>query len=149
MPRAFMMMSSSGGSEPSIQAATSPTGRPRATANFSSSASKPSSRRRRRSASPPAASVPRSSSGLSFVCSSSFFASAIVGRPLLPVALGRVVPDVLYLLNQRLLLHDVLVEVDDRGLAAEVNVGAVDAGRLFERVLDERGARVAAHVLNV
>src|SRR5215207_10248184 len=149
MPRAFMMMSSSGGSVPSIQAATSPTGRPRATANFSSSDSKPLSRRRRKSSRPPAASVPRSSTGLSFVCSSSFFASAIVGRPLLLVSLGRVVPDVLNLLDERLLLHDVLVEVDDRGLAAEVDVGAVDAGRVFERVLDERGARVAAHALYV
>src|SRR5215210_2089809 len=140
MPRAFIMMSSSGGSAPAIQAATSLTGRPRATANFSSSDSKPWSRRRRSSSSPPAASVPRSSTGLSFVCSNLFSASAIVGRPLLPVSLGRVVPDVLQLLDQSLLLHDVLVEVDDRGLAAEVDLGALHAGRVFERVLDERGA---------
>ena len=30
--------------------------------------------------------------------------------------------------------------LDDRGLAAEVDLGAVDSGRVFERVLDERGA---------
>src|SRR3954447_12877832 len=143
MPRAFMMMSSSGASVPSIHAETSSTGRPSATANFSSSDSNPPSRSLRKSASPPAASVPRSSKGLSFRFSSSFFASAIVRCPLcLLVSLGRVVADVLNLLDESLLLHDVLVEVDYGGLAAEVHVGAFDARRLLQSLLDERRARV-------
>src|SRR5215212_7907354 len=144
MPRAFMITSSSGGSVPSIHAETSSTGRPRATANFSSSDSNPPSRSRRRSARPPSASVPRSSTGLSFP-SSSFFASAIIGRPLCLVSLGRVVAEVLNLLDDGLLLHDVLVEVYDGGLAAEVHVGAPDARRIFESLPDERRARVAVH----
>src|SRR5215207_1165053 len=136
MPRAFMITSSSGGSVPSSQASTSSTGRPSATANFSLSESNPPSRSRRRSARPPAASVPRSSTGLSFARSNSFFASAIGRSPLCLVSLGRVVAEVLNLLDDGLLLHDFLVEVYDGGLAAEGHVGALDAGRLFQSLLD-------------
>src|SRR5918911_1710605 len=80
--------------------------------------------------------------------SSSFFASAI-GRPLLLIAHGRPVAYVLNLLDERLLLHGVLVEVDDGRLAAKRHVDAPDARRLFEGLLDERGARLAVHPVNV
>src|SRR2546423_5997185 len=149
-----MITSSSSWPPPRIHSSTSSAGRPSATASFSLSESKPTSRRRRSMSRPSALSVPRSSSAFSFdasfaFLSSSFFASAIVRRPLFFVAHGRRVARVLNLLDERLLLHDRVVEINDGRLSAERHVGLLHARGLLKRLLDERGARFTVHALDV
>src|SRR5205823_1450205 len=147
-----MMRSSSTGVLPSSQACTSSTGRPKACARRASSPSKPRSRRWLRSARPCCAVMPCASRACPVCSAMSVLPSCLLGRRAARLRLvgdSDLVAEVLNLLDERLRLDDLLVVVNVGGLAVEGHVGAMDAGRQLQRLLDVHGARLAVHALDV